>query len=1479
MHAAMGADARNTAADPYPVPARANGLRISPTVVSQYVRLDQCRRYLRLALHERGGGSRFMLEYDVAPQQILPLLTRAGSEFEEKVERAAASIAKVRNLAAERRATGRKRDDDEVAAAARNLAPGQVLILFQARLRVPVDGWDMTGDADIVRLHRDDGGMLRVLVADMKATTTAKVEHRLQVAFYREMLEHLFADAGIGHGDIAIGILYRGAPVSDEPENGEDAARLAAERDAAFDLFGIVDAQLELTPDPDAYRDAVQDLVAGSDSVARQVVAEPFAEIPWHLTYKCDGCLYNEFCMKWAAEHDDLSLLPYLTDHEKRGLHRGGIATAQDLANLLQPSVDPATGKADLKALVPAAESEAVAAQISRTWPVGPRMEELVHRARRYRAWQGDAIGSLGYIPSKGYGSLPYSDAEQNPNLVRVFIDAQHDYLNDRLYLIGALVVGNEAGVPHPERRRAVVEITDGVPDDDRERDLLVRWIEATIRAIVEVAARDEEGNATAPIHLIFFNGFEQKLLLQALNRHARDILGATPLYDFITQLAAFDSAVATFLDQEIRELKNYPMVCQSLQAVASQVWANGEGFDWNAPERFREIFKERLFDALGRFGSEQAREGERVPWSTRRARFNSQIPLEYAYAAWGALADPEAGEEDAYLAYRGATVPLLLAFQRRRLEAMEHIANDFKGNRDTTKRNFELPDLGTFTEKAQGLAEALQEFVTIERHVELASWKAARLAPPERRVLAGDTLIVRYFAEDQLPGVAATYEENRRRAELKVQQRREYKESHPDAKKVFLSKEQKVLSDPLPIAQPFRLRVDAASTGISLDDVLGLTAIKAGERVVLEPRWTTDTRLLVAEQLPLTPTPKQLLYGMRQTILDIDIEKSAQGVPARAWLVVEPAFSPKSDNPPGFLFSGYDEVLEEGKAYTVDSDPNDIYGFWGAKVIQGLADGGRNTLFSRVENGGEGEVTWPEMAQAGQARFLDGLRAMYAAGIGVSFEPSKETFIGGVGDAPLLLVQGPPGTGKSFTTAFAILARLQGALAAGMTFRVLMGAKTHAATDVLLQNVVAALAELAVMKEARPALFAEHFDERLLEVPLIRLNAREGVPAGVIDLQAGSKQPKEQGRPWDIIAGERAAIVASTPGGVYSADKYSKTGLFGNAICELLVLDEASQLSLPESIMAALPLKNDGQIVIVGDHRQMAPIVKHDWENETRRTFQDYAVYQSLFETVRGCQPRMIQFERSFRLDQDMAEFLRRSVYAQDGLQYHSQRDGRLLFDGHDDPFVAAVLDPDYPLVVIVHDEASSQLRNDFERDLTAPLLTALHAANYRVREGFGMVVPHRAQRANLQQALRDALPGAEDREEIAAAVDTVERFQGGERHAIIVSATESDPAYLLAAGKFLYDPRRLTVAISRAKDKMVLVASRSVFDLFSPDEDTFRNAQLWKDLLRRTCTVPLWSGARYGQQVEVWGNPPLLEAPALAQGRPADIVPLPAD
>ena len=84
---------------------------------------------------------------------------------------------------------------------------------------------------------------------------------------------------------------------------------------------------LEVVADPDAYLRSVADLVTGPTRPPCRVAQAAFADVPFCLSFKCDGCLYNEFCMKDAAEREDLSLLPYMTGVEKEALRRAGVTT------------------------------------------------------------------------------------------------------------------------------------------------------------------------------------------------------------------------------------------------------------------------------------------------------------------------------------------------------------------------------------------------------------------------------------------------------------------------------------------------------------------------------------------------------------------------------------------------------------------------------------------------------------------------------------------------------------------------------------------------------------------------------------------------------------------------------------------------------------------------------------------------------------------------------------------------------------------------------------------------------------------------------------------------------------------------------------------------------------------------------------------------------------------------------------------------
>ncbi len=1447
-----------TATDELAVAVDAEGpLPISPTDVAQFIRLEQCERYLRLRLHERSADRNFMRRYDVTPQSIPELLTRSGARFEERIEaavRARYGDRAVNFATAFPRPKGWADDNARVLDAVRALPAGETAILFQPRLLVALDGWRLRGDLDILRLERDTDGALRALIADMKSSTSVKVEHRLQVAFYHAMLARLLAEAGIACGEIALAVLYRGPAeaAAAQPVGREEAMRRVVELAAAERLFGVDDAPLEVVADPDPYLGAVRDLVTGPDSAARRVATAPFDAVPFHLTYKCDGCIYNEFCMKWCAERDDLSLLPHLSAGDKGALQRAGIATVRDLALLKAPT---AAGSPDLAATP---GQEALAGDLAATWPVGPHLDELIHRARYVRRRAGEPLAALSYIPSKGYSSLPHCAPDHNPNLVRVYIDAQHDYLHDRIYLLGALVSAAENGVESPERRRTIVHLSDGPPDSAaREEALFVHWIDDTLRAIIELAAPDERGQPRAPIHLIFFNQFGQRLLLDGLARHFTTILGATPLYDFLTQLAAFDSPIATFLEREIKERKVYPMVCQSLQEVATFL-----GFDWGA---YRDIFRARLFDSRRK----RDREDGEGTWYTGRARFNSQLPLEYAYAAWRDLlpADDLGPREDGG-AYAGATVELLQGFQARRLEALERIARDFKGNEQTQKRPFDLPDLASFAEKARSPAGALDEFVTIERHVELADWKTARLAPPEQRMLAGQTLVVRYLEEDQEPNVAARNRENEQRRVLNEEHRAAYRAANPHAKHVRLPKEQREESSWSQDGMRFRLRLEPAEAGCTPERALALSTLREGSRLVIAPRWDVDSRLPAAEQVPYAPTAKQLLYAQRADLASIEPLRDPKGHVTGALIDVVLYNIGANDGGRGFVFgpmASLTRPLVPGAVYTLDEDPNSWTGYWAKLVTEGLAAGEPNALYDRLADPSRIGVDWPEAAAEGQALFLAGLDALSSAGEALGFEPGKRAYIGEHGGDRTLLVQGPPGTGKSYSTAFALFARLQGALAAGHPCRALVSCKTHAATDVLLGKIADVQRMLRDWRERHPAIFAAHFDPQLPELTLFRMQPQGALPAGVTPLRKdGDRGPGEPQAMAAIVAAP-VCVVGAVPGGIYRLikDRWPRESLFGHAFCDLLVLDEASQLNLPEAALAALPLKPDGRLIVVGDHRQMPPIVKHDWTNEPRRTFREYRSYESLFLTLlaQDPPPPMIKFEESFRLHADMAEFLRREVYQQDGIDYRSRRRDTLAPVPIDDPFVASVLDPEQTIVVVTHDEHNSQLQNPFEQALIAPILVVLaDARGYGLtpRDGLGVVVPHRAQRAALQTELPCLSERDDDGKVTLSAVDTVERFQGDERTAILVSATESDREYLLASSRFLLDPRRLTVALSRAKRKMILVASRSVFELFSADEETFAHAQLWKNLLRRTCTTKLWEGEREGRRVTVWGNVP---------------------
>jgi hypothetical protein len=1421
-------------------------LRVAPTDIASYLRLDQCERFLKLQLHLRNAGSGFLAEADVAPQALSSLLSEIGEAFEEiTLEELRQSVA-VLDFSLQRSTST---DNREIIRVAAELAPGERVVLAQPRLSVVVDGWSIRGDLDLLMVERHGHGA-HFTVFDTKSSSSSRIEHRIQIAIYRAMLDNLLRAAGVPATAIDMGILYRGTShpeLLSEDEQETDRRH----RDAAL-VLGIENARLDLIQDATLYLDAVNDLLFAEHAVARMVVRKPLNETNFQLTRICDGCFFNEFCLRRAYETDDLSLLPFVGIDAKQALARKGVVTTASLAALMAPVKTEIAG-VERMVLAPAAEHAPVCRELTDDRAIAGRLPELVSRARRYRRALGDEFVERNEIFGAGYGTLPYSAADHDPNLVRVYIDVQRDHLVDRLYLISALVQGNEQGQPVPERRRLIVKLAEEPPaTDEIERALFVEFLGELLHAVTGLAAPNESGEQKAPIHLIFYERAGLQALLQALGRHADTVLGSTALYDFMTQLPAFDSPLVSLVSEEIRALKNYPVLAPSLYAIARFL-----GFDWDGERNLRSIFRSQVFDDTRPFVETEGEEADR--WFTGRARFGSDIPLEYAYNSWGRLTRVD---NETTSTFHLASRADVLAFAERRLGALEAIASDFKGNTRSYKTQFDLSELALFNPGAETIAAVIDQFIVTERHVALTAWKADRQAMPEQRMLDGASLVLRYCEADQLAGVATDNREHGRKLARRQELLDQLRQEHPDADSPRLSREQNAEVRWNHTGMEFRFELLHQGDVESVERLLGISQLRAGDRVAIAERWSVDTRLPVEEQTRFQTTAKQLLYGDRAEIIGFERELDEDGNLTRVLVRLKMVFGQFSGEP-GFVFSGRPRVFEEGEVYTIEPDPNDIMLSRGRKLTKALQEGAVNALVERLA--GEAlSVSWPDEAGAGQARFLAGMRAWIATGDLHDFEPAKERYIGSLGEAPTVLVQGPPGTGKSYTTAFAIWARLQGALAAGLPFRVMVSCKTHAATDVLLRNIADVQRDLKLLRMRHGDLFRNFFDERLLDVPVFRFDGRASEHPGIRPIFTKDHATMDGRRAVDLLMDRQHCVVGMTPGGNWKLINERWKDLFANRFMQLIVLDEASQMGLPEAIMSTLTLDLEGQLIVVGDHRQMPPIVQHDWANEARRSFKRFAAFESLYLALdrRIQDEHKIKFTESFRLHRDMAEFLRREIYRHDGIPYFSRKTATIALPESQEGFAAAVLGPE-PLTIVLHDERESQTSNRFEERLIGLLVDGMAiAGTFELEKELGVVVPHRSQRSALQEripylTLRDLGTGAITR----SAVDTVERFQGDERRVIVVSLTESDPTFIRSTGEFLLDPRRLTVALSRAKEKMIVIASRSVFEVIANDETTFVNAGLWKNFLRRTCTDLAWTGDVDSHQVQVWSNAPLIQ------------------
>lgn len=245
----------------------------------------------------------------------------------------------------------------------------------------------------------------------------------------------------------------------------------------------------------------------------------------------------------------------------------------------------------------------------------------------------------------------------------------------------------------------------------------------------------------------------------------------------------------------------------------------------------------------------------------------------------------------------------------------------------------------------------------------------------------------------------------------------------------------------------------------------------------------------------------------------------------------------------------------------------------------------------------------------------------------------------------------------------------------------------------------------------------------------------------------------------------------------------------------DVLVVDEASQALTPALLLGVLRAR---RLVLAGDHQQLPPTVLS--ADAARAGLADTA-FAALCDADRaGAVSHLLTVQH--RMHEALMRFPSTHFYG-GALSAHPSVAQHTLADlgVSGEPIGAAerVLDVVDTAGTGFEERvaAGSETReNEGEARLVERLLRALLASGL-VPAQLGVITPYAGQVALLSSALAPLVDAGLD-------IDSVDGFQGREREVIVISAVRSN-----AAGEvgFLADRRRLNVAVTRARRKLVVV------------------------------------------------------------------------
>lgn len=383
--------------------------------------------------------------------------------------------------------------------------------------------------------------------------------------------------------------------------------------------------------------------------------------------------------------------------------------------------------------------------------------------------------------------------------------------------------------------------------------------------------------------------------------------------------------------------------------------------------------------------------------------------------------------------------------------------------------------------------------------------------------------------------------------------------------------------------------------------------------------------------------------------------------------------------------------------------------------------------------------------------------------------------------DCALLL--GMPGTGKSTTISYIVQALIQ------RNKTVLITAFTHNAVDSLLlkiKDLGIKFLRLGQSHNIMPELreFAFNFDKSIRSIEDMRRHLNK----------------------------ESFNVIATTCFSIAHPLLLEKT-------FDYVIIDEASQLTLPVCLG---PILLADVFVLVGDTYQLPPLVKNLQARE-----QGFCV--SLFNHLLESHPNAVQkLQYQYRMNADIMTLANELIY-QNQLKCGNDEvaRSRLKIDNlhlkcpplkpeYTTHWLVDVLNPDKSVLFLNTDEIPAYedvgfdkqfdetCRNETEVKIVTIIAYALSKCEID-QQDIGILSPWKSQLKSIHYSLKEI-----DLSSIE--IQTVDRFQGRDKDCIIFSLVRSNS--LKNVGSLLKNWKRVNVAFTRAKKKLLIVGSRSTLE-----------------------------------------------------------------